>query len=113
VISRQELVQLVSSFLQKHPELFKWFKDFVGYKEGAMGALDVHPQQQPPGLHQPTMSGRERLTGDSAMEIGKRALFLTLTSYKAKLIYDILKTSLKVLFNQAKYRLFFVIKLGN
>merc|ERR1712203_1320683 len=34
VISRSELVQLTSTFLNRYPELFKWFKDFVGYKEG-------------------------------------------------------------------------------
>ncbi|WAR30203.1 SIN3A-like protein [Mya arenaria] len=33
VISRAELVQLVQTFLGKFPELFKWFKDFLGYKE--------------------------------------------------------------------------------
>nr|2LD7_B Chain B, Paired amphipathic helix protein Sin3a [Mus musculus] len=33
VISRAELVQLVSPFLGKFPELFNWFKNFLGYKE--------------------------------------------------------------------------------
>ena len=37
VISRQELVQITSNFLNKHPDLFKWFKEFVGYKDGASG----------------------------------------------------------------------------
>lgn len=33
VIARSELVQLVQPFLAKFPELFRWFKDFLGYKE--------------------------------------------------------------------------------
>ena len=33
VISRTELVQLTAPFLNRYPELFKWFKEFVGYKE--------------------------------------------------------------------------------
>ena len=35
VISRTELVQLTAPFLNRYPELFKWFKEFVGYKENA------------------------------------------------------------------------------
>lgn len=30
VISRGELIQLTTPFLSRHPDLFKWFKDFVG-----------------------------------------------------------------------------------
>ena len=37
VISRAELVQLTGSFLSRHPELFKWFKDFLGCKDGSGG----------------------------------------------------------------------------
>lgn len=63
-------MQLASSFLSKYPDLFKWFKDFVGHKDGGGPghhlSLDHHsalpPQQMP---------GRERMSGDSAMEIGK------------------------------------------
>jgi len=35
IINKQELVQLVQNFLGKTPELFDWFKRFVGYKEPA------------------------------------------------------------------------------
>ena len=35
VVSRTELVQLTAPFLNRYPELFKWFKEFVGYKENA------------------------------------------------------------------------------
>ncbi|CAG2120510.1 unnamed protein product, partial [Medioppia subpectinata] len=34
ILSRPELVHLVTPFLGKFPELLKWFKDFLGYKEG-------------------------------------------------------------------------------
>uniref|UniRef100_H2YZP6 Paired amphipathic helix protein Sin3a n=1 Tax=Ciona savignyi TaxID=51511 RepID=H2YZP6_CIOSA len=33
VIGRAETVQLIQPFLIKFPELFKWFKEFMGYKE--------------------------------------------------------------------------------
>ena len=44
---------------RKFPELFKWFKDFLGYKES--GFIDPIPQ---------SATGKERITGDLAMEIG-------------------------------------------
>jgi len=73
VVSRQELVQLVNPFLNKNPELLKWFKDFVGFKDGgrdsslptiAPPSADVTAPTQP--LHPPR---HERLPGDTAMEI--------------------------------------------
>eukprot|EP00794_Sanderia_malayensis_P006513 gene6513-7257_t len=33
VVSRPELIQLMTSFLGKFPDLFTWFKMFLGYKE--------------------------------------------------------------------------------
>lgn len=33
IVSKQELVHLVHTFLGKEPELFEWFKRFVAYKE--------------------------------------------------------------------------------
>ena len=75
VISRQELVQITSTFLNKHPDLFKWFKDFVGYKDGSgsggggsgggSGGLLDSGLAGPQSIH----SGRERMSGESAMEI--------------------------------------------
>ena len=81
VISRSELVQLTSTFLNRYPELFKWFKDFVGYKDG--------PGQHAPGTTSmsvdPSMSdiraasssgvpsirsGDRGMSGEKAMEIG-------------------------------------------
>ena len=89
VISRPELVQLSSTFLSRHPDLFKYFKEFVGVKEGerhgaaggggqANAGSGVHlggdvgggPSS---GVIQQTLMppGRDRLSGDSAQEIGK------------------------------------------
>ncbi len=66
IINRAELVQLTASFLQKHPDLFKWFKDFLGYKEGQIGTV-MDGRQPPLG----SQVSRERMASDSAMEIGK------------------------------------------
>ncbi|RWS11975.1 paired amphipathic helix protein Sin3a-like protein [Dinothrombium tinctorium] len=38
VVSRSELVLLVTPFLGKFPELLKWFKDFLGCREGGSAA---------------------------------------------------------------------------
>ena len=50
----------------QHPELFRWFKDFVGFKEGV---AQPEPAPSPLLLPQPR---QERITGDAAMEIGMR-----------------------------------------
>jgi len=76
VVSRTELVQLVTPFLNKFPELLKWFKDFVGFKDGGGkevgGGRDVGV---PPPIAEPlppqpmTQPRHERISGDAAMEI--------------------------------------------
>lgn len=48
-------------YFRKFPELFKWFKDFLGYKESG-GAVESVPQGA---------TGKERISGELAMEIGK------------------------------------------
>ncbi|XP_041355634.1 paired amphipathic helix protein Sin3a-like isoform X2 [Gigantopelta aegis] len=58
VISRSEVVQLVQNFLGKFPELFKWFKDFLGYKESG-GSVESISQN----------AVKERISGDLAMDI--------------------------------------------
>ena len=88
VVSRSELVLLVSPFLNKvsanvaetpcsfshlnfsfqHPELMKWFKDFVGFRDGA-GGMGSGSEQMSSSESQRLRP--ERLTGDSAMEIGE------------------------------------------
>ena len=51
---------LVTVFLiRKFPELFRWFKDFLGYKESGM----IEPVP-------PAATGKERISGELAMEIG-------------------------------------------
>ncbi|KAL4701313.1 hypothetical protein H8959_015317 [Pygathrix nigripes] len=67
VISRAELVQLVSPFLGKFPELFNWFKNFLGYKES------VHLETYP----------KERATEGIAMEIDYASCKRLGSSYRA------------------------------
>ncbi|XP_062998812.1 paired amphipathic helix protein Sin3a isoform X1 [Elgaria multicarinata webbii] len=67
VISRAELVQLVSPFLGKFPELFTWFKNFLGYKESA------HMESFP----------KERATEGIAMEIDYASCKRLGSSYRA------------------------------
>ncbi|XP_069480652.1 paired amphipathic helix protein Sin3a isoform X1 [Ambystoma mexicanum] len=67
VISRGELVQLVSAFLGKFPELFTWFKTFLGYKESS------HIEPFP----------KERATEGIAMEIDYASCKRLGSSYRA------------------------------
>ncbi|XP_026540908.1 paired amphipathic helix protein Sin3a [Notechis scutatus] len=67
VISRAELVQLVSPFLGKFPELFTWFKNFLGYKESS------HLESFP----------KERATEGIAMEIDYATCKRLGSSYRA------------------------------
>lgn len=95
VISQAELVQLTTPFLSRHPELFRWFKDFVGYREGAnngtlsgpsrdgdlhrgaVAVADSGPEDDHRGGRSESERGaRERITGDSAVEIGKKKCHL-------------------------------------
>ena len=68
VISRNELVQLAGSFLNRHPELFKWFKDFLGCKDGGGGGAGGSGSGGH-GDDQPNKSV-SRGFGDAGMEIG-------------------------------------------
>ena len=53
----------------QHPELLKWFKDFVGFRDGAG---PVGSGSEPAISSSESQRLRpERLIGDSAMEIGK------------------------------------------
>jgi hypothetical protein len=87
VISRLELIQLTTPFLSRHAELFKWFKDFVGYRDGgnnhcfSSGADHDSHRDETAGLDddrnrsESERGARERITGDSAMEIGMLNIF--------------------------------------
>ena len=85
VISRTELVQLTAPFLNRYPELFKWFKDFVGYKDGPhqnSGNNEIgRSSLVESGLAEmrtgnsgiPSIRAGDRgLSGEKAMEIGKK-----------------------------------------
>ena len=53
----------------QHPELLKWFKDFVGFRDGSSG-----PGGAPPDSVLPPADGarvRQERSGDAAMEIGE------------------------------------------
>ncbi|XP_056272321.1 SIN3 transcription regulator family member Aa isoform X2 [Pseudoliparis swirei] len=67
VISRAELVQLVLPFLGKFPELFNWFKNFLGYQE--MSHIETYP--------------KERATEGIAMEIDYASCKRLGSSYRA------------------------------
>ena len=69
IVSRTELVQLISPFLSKHPELLKWFKDFVGFREGGTMPME-HPEEGGP---RGPRNREERVSGNTAMEIGEPA----------------------------------------
>ena len=79
LISRGELVQLVTSFLGKFPDLLKWFRDFLGLNDSlnetsvtedsngekvvsSLGPVDLLPS---------TVAKQEKLTTEKALEIGK------------------------------------------
>ena len=67
VITRTELVQLTAPFLNRYPDLFKWFKDFVGYKESPTPENASETKRGPSNdLVSPQ---RERFSGDSAMDV--------------------------------------------
>ncbi|XP_042351795.1 SIN3 transcription regulator family member Aa isoform X1 [Plectropomus leopardus] len=67
VISRAELVQLALPFLGKFPELFNWFKNFLGYRE--MSHIETYP--------------KERATEGIAMEIDYASCKRLGSSYRA------------------------------
>ena len=74
VISRPELIQLASSFLGKFPDLFSWFKIFLGYKD--------HQQTET------NISGfKDRGTGGELahLEIGKFSVFIY-TSFRMRML---------------------------
>ncbi|XP_004066908.1 paired amphipathic helix protein Sin3a [Oryzias latipes] len=72
VISRTELVQLVIPFLGKFPELFTWFKNFLGYRESSYGETS-HAESLP----------KERSTEGIAMEIDYASCKRLGSSYRA------------------------------
>lgn len=81
IVSSSELVQLVSPFLSRFPELLRWFKEFLGHNDTSVGGSGCSTYQS---LHsssvESTSTGsnrQERAIGDLAMEIGQ-SIFNTL-----------------------------------
>jgi len=75
IVSKSELVLLVRPFLEKFPELFRWFKDLVGHNEGSTGAATNLGGPQGPGAIgveaiSNNVARQDRPVGDLAMEIG-------------------------------------------
>ncbi|GFT09089.1 paired amphipathic helix protein Sin3a [Trichonephila clavipes] len=73
LISRSDLVLVVTPFLQKYSDLFKWFKEFVGYKES--NNIDIVPKKI-------ETQERERI-GDFATEIDYASCVKYGASYRA------------------------------
>jgi paired amphipathic helix protein Sin3a len=76
IVSKSELVLLVRPFLEKFPELFRWFKDLLGHNEGSTGATTTLGGPQGPGAIgveaiSNNVARQDRPVGDLAMEIGK------------------------------------------
>ncbi|XP_040564343.1 paired amphipathic helix protein Sin3a isoform X2 [Lepeophtheirus salmonis] len=93
VISRSELVLVTTPFLNTHPELFEWFKNFLSYKEGSGGSNSgngsnnsTESASSPGGVNSSggtsapvseenesnlphVIGNRDRVYGDSAVEI--------------------------------------------
>lgn len=76
LISRSDLVLLVSPFLSKHNDLYKWFKDFLGYKENNNNNLEIVPKKV-------ETQERERVIGDFATEIDYSSCVKYGASYRA------------------------------
>lgn len=74
VVSRGELIQLVTPFLGKFPELFKWFKDFVGYKESGTPTIEAIPNR---------IATQERMGADWEMEVDYSSCKRYGASYRA------------------------------
>lgn len=51
IVSKSELVHLITPFLSKFPELMKWFKDFLGQNEVEPVPYNVTRVERPQGDH--------------------------------------------------------------
>ena len=85
VISRGELIQLTTPLLGRHSELFKWFKDFVGYREGANNSSTAAGPSAELELNRGAAGGHDKARGrnesrewvgaENAVEIGEYLSF--------------------------------------
>lgn len=73
IVSRTELVGLVNNFIGRFPELMKWFKEFLGFREGppslshslSLDAIDNFSTQPA----QNRQRERDRMASESGIEI--------------------------------------------
>ena len=61
ILSPSELVQLITPFLSKSPELYAWFKDFVGLNDNGPVGYEPIPA---------AIAKQDKLSEEQAMEIG-------------------------------------------
>lgn len=66
VISRSEVLQLVTPFLSRAPELLAWFKEFLGHNDQA-ASQQYEPVQ--------SVSKQEKLSEEQILEIGKNLCY--------------------------------------
>ncbi|XP_049777829.1 paired amphipathic helix protein Sin3a-like [Schistocerca cancellata] len=69
IVSRSELVQLVTPFLGKFPELFRWFKDFVGVTKNSAAGNGSGSSSATVESIPSNVVRQDRPAGDLAMEI--------------------------------------------
>lgn len=84
LVSRHELVMLVTPFLAKFPELLKWLKDFLGCKGDGMYANAINnnnPMME--GLPQRVVGIRERERERISSEVGMEIDYATCKRYGA------------------------------
>jgi len=86
VITRTELVQLTAPFLNRYPDLYKWFKDFVGYKESPAPENAQESKNNQRGPSNDLISPRGgRFSGDSAMDVDVQAFRCQLLRFAQEL----------------------------
>ncbi|RWS25812.1 Paired amphipathic helix protein Sin3a-like protein, partial [Leptotrombidium deliense] len=89
VVSRSELILLVTPFLGKFPELLKWFKEFLGCREGGSGTPNSYSNapsnllNNMEGLPQRVVGIRERERDRMNSEVGMEIDYASCKRYGA------------------------------
>ena len=94
ILSRSELLNLASGFLGKHPELLRWFKDFIGLKNNisnevgspassSVTAVQSNVLYEPLPSRVVAIRDRERINSDVAMEVDYASCKRYGASYRA------------------------------
>lgn len=71
IVSKTELLQLVTPFLGRFPELMRWFKDFLGHVPETQGSTNANANAMDMEAipNNVVRAHQERPQGDLAMEI--------------------------------------------